>query len=570
MFAVLTMTICQRHGLRAALNAARVLRQVACHGRCFNPKLPRQITRAFNSESGHQFRRGSALELNKHPWLAAAATGLSAGLGILCYTSSEQARCKPAETAAELPEYDREEVARHNSLKDGGRVWVTYKDGVYDITEFVANHPGGMSRIMMAAGGAIDPFWGMYQQHNTQQVREILEEHRIGRLKGGVDPGLKDLDPYRNEPKDRHPALEIRSAKPMNAETPPEVLVGSLVTPTDLFYIRNHLPVPTDVDEKTYRLRVEGEGLRSLELSLEDLKRNFRKHTVTATIQCAGNRRNQLNEVKHVKGLEWEMGAIGTSVWAGARLRDVLRAAGIREDDPEIKHIQFEGLDTDMAKSPYGASIPVDTALGLHGDVILAYEMNGEPLTPDHGYPLRVVVPGVSGCRNVKWLSKIVASGEESKSFWQQNDYKSFAPGVDWENVDWDDAPPIYSMPVSSVICDPAPGTVVDDDEVTVRGYAYSGGGQGIVRVDVSVDEGKTWQTAQLKRVPQRPGRSWAWTLWETTIHLPEDLPNGSIKLCCKATDESYNTQPENAAGVWNLRGVVCNSWHSVQVEVQR
>nr|BAU71142.1 sulfite oxidase [Parachlorella kessleri] len=166
-----------------------------------------------------------------------------------------------------LPEYERQEVAKHRSREDGGRVWVTYKDGVYDITEFVENHPGGAKRIMMAAGGAIDPFWSMYQQHNTAQarrrVRDILSAYKIGRLKGGADPGLKDMDPYKNEPADRHPALVIRSAKPCNAETPLELLTASLVTPADLFYVRNHLPVP-EVDERSYRLRVEGEGLRTV------------------------------------------------------------------------------------------------------------------------------------------------------------------------------------------------------------------------------------------------------------------------------------------------------------------
>ena len=124
----------------------------------------------------------------------------------------------------------------------------------------------------------------------------------------------------------------------------------------------------------------------------------------------------------------------------------------------------------------------------------LAFEMNGKELTRDHGYPLRVLVPGVAACRSVKWLKSIEAHAEESTSFWQQNDYKSFSPNVDWDNVDWTSSPAIQNMPVTSAITEPAPGRVHevprdgdDDLRVPVKGYAWSGGGNGIVRVDVSV-----------------------------------------------------------------------------------
>ena len=132
-------------------------------------------------------------------------------------------------------------------------------------------------------------------QHNTQQVREILEGFRIGRLKGGEEHsgGATIQDPYENEPTDRHTALSVRSQRPMNAETPMELLADSIITPNELFYIRNHLPVP-EVDGEKWRLGVSGEGLKALELSLEDLRTKFRKHSVVATVQCAGNRRNDL------------------------------------------------------------------------------------------------------------------------------------------------------------------------------------------------------------------------------------------------------------------------------------
>lgn len=129
--------------------------------------------------------------------------------------------------------------------------------------------------------------------------------------------------------------------------------------------------------------------------------------------------------MKHVKGLNWSSAAISTAKWTGVRLRDVLKACGIDETTlGDIKHIHFEGLDTDVANVSYAASIPIYKALDPRGDVILAYKMNDEPISRDHGFPLRAIVPGIVGARNVKWLNRIVVCNKESDSHWQQNDYK--------------------------------------------------------------------------------------------------------------------------------------------------
>ncbi|KAG2487321.1 hypothetical protein HYH03_014038 [Edaphochlamys debaryana] len=519
------------------------------------------------------------------------------------------------------PIYSSEEVAKHKTLKD--RVWVTFKDGVYDITEFVEMHPGGASKILMAAGGSVEPFWALYQQHRKAEVLNILEPYRIGTLEGGAAAAAAAAaaakDPYASDPA-RHPALIARSMRPYNGETPGSLLAAAPITPNDIFFTRNHLPVP-HLDAEAFRLRVEGEGTRALEFSLEELKTRFRKHSVTATVQCTGNRRNEMSAVKPVKGLEWDQGAIGTAVWSGVRLRDVLRAlgsrglgsrvwrppapaltlccspvprlpaamrllalraAGLSEEDPLVKHIIFEGADKDATTGDvYGASIPVSKALAADGDVLLAYEMNGQPLSKDHGFPLRVIVPGVTGARSVKWLNRIVASQYESGSHWQQRDYKSFCPSVDWDSVEWGSAPAIQEPPVTSAITEPAPGTPLSaaDGEITIRGYAWSGGGRGIVRVDVSTDGGRSWAPARL--LPPPPGApppgsysgAWAWTLWETTVPLPKPSADGSlppaVELVCKAVDASYNSQPDGVAGIWNLRGVVNNAWHRVKLDLE-
>lgn len=138
------------------------------------------------------------------------------------------------------------------------------------------------------------------------------------------------------------------------------------------------------------------------------------------------------------------------------------------------------------------------------------------------------------------------------------------------DNLDWSAAPAIQEMPVQSAICEPAAGQELScyDGEVTMKGYAWSGGGKDIIRVDVSVDGGRQWTTAKLQKLPhQKPDRAWAWSLWEATVPLPEGF-KGQLELVCKATDQAYNTQPEETAAVWNVRGLVNNAWHKVAVSV--
>ena len=466
--------------------------------------------------------------------------------------------------------YSKEEISKHKS-KDTG-IWVTYEHNVYDITEFVDGHPGGPSKIMLAAGGALEPFWDMYAIHKKAEVLDILQEYRIGEVKieDRFEPKVKKDGPFAHEPT-RHPALIANSKQPFNAETPPELAIDSFITPNELFFVRNHLPVPV-IDEKDFSLEVKVEGAVGVKLSLRDLKTKFKSHKVTAALQCAGNRRSQMNDFKAVRGLNWTSNAISNAEWEGVLLRDVLQHAGIdvNDLDGDIKHIQFEGLDVDPTKAPYAASITAAKAFDPRGDVLLAYSMNGKPLPRDHGYPLRVVAPGIVGARNVKWLTKIMASRDECPGHWQQNDYKGFSPNIDWHNVDFKSAPSIQELPVVSGICTPKNGNMVyeSDEVVAVQGYAYSGGGRGIVRVDVSGDNGKTWHTATLKQADQQLNRMWSWTQWTAEVPIPENH-NGSVEICCKAVDSSYNTQPENVGPIWNLRGVLNNSWHRISVSVE-
>lgn len=499
----------------------------------------------------------------------------------------------PAEAGshrAGLPEYTAADVRLHDGkqARSNGKILVSYKDGVYDITSFVNSHPGG-SHIMLAAGGSIEPFWDMYSQHKEEFVYELLEEMRVGNLASdGRDSSVdstaaKSTDPYAADPA-RHPALLVRSEKPFNAEPPPGLLVATQRTPNEIFYVRNHLPVPV-VDVESYRLEVcDARGVALGSYSLEELKQKFRSYTVDASIQCAGNRRNEMSNVKSVKGGAWDYMAISNASWTGVRLRDVLGDSGVdvgnfgnaeetnKTDLSKIAHVQFEGLDADpLTKQSYGASVPIDVVQRVP-DVLLAFEMNGETLPRDHGFPLRAIVPGIVGARQVKWVGKVSLSEDESLSHWQRNDYKGFCPSVDWDTVDFTAAPAIQELPVVSAICSQV---VNDDGSVTVKGYAWSGDGKGIIRVDVSGDGGNTWQVAELLprssecensdsnsgRWNHRRNQIYDWTRWSAEV---KGSPGSHGELVCKAVDSSYQTQPERVESIWNLRGVLNNSWHRV------
>jgi len=343
----------------------------------------------------------------------------------------------------DLPDYQLSEISQHRTADK--RVWVTFGEGVYDITDFMVGHPGG-DKITLAAGGALEPFWHLYAVHRTEHVYAILETLRIGNIHPddvSAVPRSSTDDPYSHE-QPRHPALQVRASKPFNAETPAQLLVDNFITPNDLFYVRNHLPVPQSVvteAAKTSRseaeVEVSGVGLRRpVRLTIADLRRRFTTYTVTTSLQCAGNRRSDMkaDDDRAVRGLPWGIGSVGTARWTGVLLCDMLRYAGAREKD--VEHVLFQGRDTDHEGHPYETSIPAATAFDHRRDVLLAYEMNGQPLPVDHGYPLRVIVPGTIGARQVKWLKRIILSRDESQSFWQQKDYKTVNPSTSWDTVD--------------------------------------------------------------------------------------------------------------------------------------
>lgn len=280
----------------------------------------------------------------------------------------------------------------------------------------------GGNVILAGAGTSIEPFWKIYAVHHSAETYEILESYRIGNLKQ-ENKKPADNDPFGRDP-DRSPLLTVLTRKPFNAETPKELSVENIITPNEFHFKRNHLPVP-HVDLNNFELEIVDDVNKiTHKFKLDDLKTKYKTHTIPVTIQCSGNRRKAMNDYEQVQGLMWDVNAISTAEWTGVKLVDLLADCEINFDDERIKHVQFEGLDTDPVGACYAASIPKEKALDKNGDVLIAFQMNGKDIPLDHGFPLRVVVPGVVGARSVKWLNKVIVSNEESKSHWQKNDYK--------------------------------------------------------------------------------------------------------------------------------------------------
>ena len=453
------------------------------------------------------------------------------------------------------------ELRDHDEHSD--RPWIARGTSVYDITDWVGGHPGG-DVILRAAGGSVEPYWKIFAIHQKPEVYDLLEEFLIGTvdprdLKDGKIPADDIEDPFQNDPV-RDPQLLVHSDKPCNAETPMSSL-SDFLTPNKIFYVRNHLWVP-QTSESTHKVVVELSDGEETEYSMEDLKTKFPQHKIIATLQCSGNRRKHMTEgSRPTNGLQWDAGAIGNAEWTGPCLRDVLADAGFSTDNPpeDAKHAQFVGAEA------YGASIPVIKAIDARGDVILAHQMNGKDLLPDHGFPVRIVAPGHVAARSVKWVTRIIISEEESTSQWQRRDYKCFGPN-DTSKPDWDRAPAIQEMPVQSAITSihtQDSGTEPksdNDDIVVVKGYAYSGGGRKIVRVDVSTDDGATWDQADIDYDAESGGRNWSWKRWKYTA--PKTRVGSRVIV--KAVDEAYNTQPDSHEPTYNLRGNLATAWHRV------
>jgi sulfite oxidase len=256
----------------------------------------------------------------------------------------------------------------------------------------------------------------------------------------------------------------------------------------------------------------------------------------------------------------------------GPLLRDVLLKAVLSLPGADYKnaHVAFACYQTACQDDEfYGASIPLLRALDPKQSILLALSMNDEPLTPNHGAPVRIVTPGIAGARSVKWLDRITVQLEESSNYYQQHDYKILPPEADCKEKAerwWSKVPAIQDMPINSVIALPASkSTVVPDSKgfIEVKGYALPSGADGpITKVEVSVDDGKTWVEAKLKSGEEYEGEGvelkWAWMLWEAKVKVGK----GMVGILSRATDTSG--QRQERCPEWNFRGVGYNGYGEV------
>ena len=353
--------------------------------------------------------------------------------------------------------------------------------------------------------------------------------------------------------------LIVHGATPMNAEPALNKLVQSWETPVKHFYVRSHAPVPK-VDLDSFRVTVEGMVRRKLSLSIAEITDRFPATEITATLTCAGNRRSEHSRVKKVGGVQWAAGPIGNARWGGVRLADLLQLAGLQEG---AKHVWFESIDQvkkDDRTFPFGASIPVEKSLEkthFGNGTLLATSMNGKPLPPDHGYPIRTVVPGYVGARSVKWLGRIVVSDRPSPNHYVANAYKLVTDG---DQDEWAAAQPIYKFPMNSAICNPPADAKLPGGKITVSGYALPPGdpGRTIDRVEISSDGGATWQRTKLLS----PRREYCWSLWKAKIAVNAMTD----QLILRAIDSAGAVQPETVD--WNLKGYLYNAWYRTPIQV--
>jgi DMSO/TMAO reductase YedYZ molybdopterin-dependent catalytic subunit len=324
----------------------------------------------------------------------------------------------------------------------------------------------------------------------------------------------------------------LRERNPDNLEFPFAAL-ESFITPNDRFYVRSHFPTPR-LDGESWRLRVDGCVEKAMELSFEQIATMPAKSLIT-TMECAGNSRIFLPKAK---GVQWELGATSTAEWLGVPLSAVLNEAGIKAEALEVV---LEGADRGEIKDEpkpagdiaYSRSLPLEKAMA--DNVILAYKMNGEGLSAEHGYPLRAIVAGQYGMASVKWLKRLTVIDHVFNGYWQTIDYAY------WErNGGEPTRKPITDMLVKSEIARPSMDQrIVAGSVYPIFGAAWTGPEAEIDHVEVSTDGGRSWGEATLLQKPQR----YSWVLWQYEWRVPPEAR--TYTLMSRATDTAGETQPD-------------------------
>jgi DMSO/TMAO reductase YedYZ molybdopterin-dependent catalytic subunit len=353
--------------------------------------------------------------------------------------------------------------------------------------------------------------------------------------------------------------IRVLNDRPVNAETPAHLLDDNL-TPNDLFFVRNNGIPPTEIDINKWKLTIEGESAEaSKSYTIQELKDNFKHHTLNLTLECGGNGRSEFNPP--AKGNQWSTGAVGCASWTGVKLADVLQSVGVKSDAVYIGYI---GKDThlsgDPEKLPISRGVPIDKA--MEAESLIAWSMNGEDIPIMNGYPLRLVFGGYPASCSGKWLSKILVRNQvhdgpkmEGQSYRIPCD--PVAPGA---KVADEDMCIIENMPVKSIITYPKTGaTIKTGQSLEVRGKAWTSA-KSISKVECSIDFGRSWTNCTLKSASNR----YEWQTFNAKLDFPQ---TGYYEVWAKATDSEGQNQPIILPG-WNPKGYLNNACHRIAIKV--
>ncbi|KAF2213302.1 hypothetical protein CERZMDRAFT_40159 [Cercospora zeae-maydis SCOH1-5] len=383
--------------------------------------------------------------------------------------------------------------------------------------------------------------------------------------------------------------IRLTGVHPFNVEAPLSDLYdeGFLTSP-ELFYVRNHGHVPQvqDEDIPDWTFTIEGMVENPITLTLSDLIEQYEQQTYPITLVCAGNRRKEQNVVRKTKGFSWGAAGVSTALWTGVALGDVLRKAKPKRG---ARYVCMEGADK-LPNGCYGTSVKLNWAMDPEKGMMLAHKMNGEMLRPDHGKPLRVVIPGQIGGRSVKWLKRLIITSEPSDNWYHIYDNRVLptmvSPEESAKEPKWwmDERYAIYDLSTNSAIAYPAHDEqlkLVDAPEsYRVKGYAYGGGGRRVTRVEISLDKGKSWRLANIDYAEDRyrdtaPRQlyggtldlewreaSFCWCFWNLDI-LVSDLTDAN-DILVRAMDESMNLQPRDM--YWSVLGMMNNPWYRISI----
>mmetsp|Transcript_20965 Transcript_20965/g.30209 ORF Transcript_20965/g.30209 Transcript_20965/m.30209 type:complete len:879 (+) Transcript_20965:117-2753(+) len=388
--------------------------------------------------------------------------------------------------------------------------------------------------------------------------------------------------------------VRLTGRHPFNVEPPISLLnQHKFITPSSLHYVRNHGACP-QLKWEDHKVKIGGDSscvTSPFEISMDELAA-MEARELPVTLVCAGNRRKEQNMIRQTIGFNWGPSGVSTNVWKGVLLRDLLLKAGVNERNMNGKHVEFigvEDLPNKVGPGPfeeepwgklvkYGTSVPLARAMNPAYDIIIAYEANGEKLQPDHGFPVRLIIPGYIGGRMIKWLAQINVIPYETRNHYHYHDNRILPPHITAEESLkggwWYKPEYIFNeLNINSAMAKPNHNETISvakeiSNTYTVEGYAYTGGGRAISRVEVSTDQGVHWELAEINRTEQATpyGMYWCWIWWKFPLKVADLV--GCKEIWCRAWDESNNAQPNSPT--WNLMGMGNNQVFRVKVHLDK